>query len=1067
MPADIRSQLQATLSGSYTLERELGGGGMSRVFVAEETRLGRKVVVKVLSPELAASLSAERFEREIKVAASLQQANIVPVLFAGDAAGLPYYTMPFVEGRSLRAKLGDGPMSIAQATGVLKDIARALSYAHEHGVVHRDIKPDNVLLSGGAAVVTDFGIAKAISASRTGPGAGTLTQIGTSIGTPAYMAPEQAAADPDVDHRADIYAFGCLAYELLAGRSPFHDLSPQRMLSAHMHEKPTHVGELRPDAPQPLAELVMRCLAKDRNDRVQSASDILHTLETMSSAGTHAPLPSILIGGPGMLRKALLLYASAFVVVAILARAAILAIGLPDWVFPGALIVMALGLPVILFTAYVHHVARQIAMITAPAITAGGTPAVTRGTLAQIAVKASPHVSWRRAALGGVYAMGVLVVLVVGYMVLRALGVGPIGSLLAKGAIQKNERILVADFASPASDTSLGSVVSEALRTGLSQSRSISVMPLASVRDVLRRMQRSTSTRLDFSVAREIATREGIKAVIDGEVVGLGGKYIVSARLVATESGEPLVSFRETAADLTELLPAVDRVSKGLRERIGESLRSIHESRSIEQVTTPSLEALRKYVQGFRVLSFDADFQRGSSLLEEAIALDTGFAMAYRKLAAEINNRGGQPERVLALLQKAYDHRERLSDAERYLTIADYFHFGPRVDYAKAATAYETVLELQPTNTTANNNLGLMYMVSHDWPKAEVVLQRGVKLPDPAAVNFSNLIWTSLALRKAAQARAALDEYLRRFPTSASAPGVTARFLYLNGQTDSAMAVMLESRRARPNDYTVRTFAAQTLRDIVQSRGQLSESRRWSADLWDAHAERGSRMAPLAKALDDAWIDAWLRNDRGEAQRKLASALAAHPLDSLSFPDRPYARVVALQVASGDVERARRTQAHFERSSGSLHTAATEAQRFSMRGDIALAERRYDDAAAAYRESGNWQCLICAEARVGRAYDLADKPDSAIAAYTRFLDNPEELYRLSPARMPFQLADADYLAGTYKRLGELWQQKGDRQKALGYYLKFVDLWKNADPDLQPRVAEVRRRIARLRDIEGK
>ena len=195
--SDLRSRIQQSLSGSYTLERELGGGGMSRVFVADEQRLGRKVVVKVLSPELAAALSTPRFEREIRVAASLQQANIVPVLGAGDIDGLPWFSMPFVEGESVRARLTHGSLSIGEIVSILRDVSRALAYAHSHGVVHRDIKPDNVLLAAGSAIVTDFGIAKAISASRTMAPGGTLTVAGTSIGTPAYMAPEQAAGDPN------------------------------------------------------------------------------------------------------------------------------------------------------------------------------------------------------------------------------------------------------------------------------------------------------------------------------------------------------------------------------------------------------------------------------------------------------------------------------------------------------------------------------------------------------------------------------------------------------------------------------------------------------------------------------------------------------------------------------------------------------------------------------------------------------------------------------------------------------------------------------------------------------
>lgn len=182
----LRDDLQSSLSDAYTLDRELGGGGISRVFVAEERRLGRRVVIKVLPTELAAGLSAERFEREIRVAASLQQADIVPVLNAGDTKGVLYFTMPFVEGESLRARLRErGPLSPGETVSILRDVTRALAYAHDRGIVHRDIKPDNVLLSGGTAVVTDFGIAKAISAARTDGESATLTQLGTAIGTPA------------------------------------------------------------------------------------------------------------------------------------------------------------------------------------------------------------------------------------------------------------------------------------------------------------------------------------------------------------------------------------------------------------------------------------------------------------------------------------------------------------------------------------------------------------------------------------------------------------------------------------------------------------------------------------------------------------------------------------------------------------------------------------------------------------------------------------------------------------------------------------------------------------------
>ncbi len=288
---DLREQLQITLGDAYVLGRELGGGGMSRVFLAEETRLGRTVVVKVLAPDLVQGISAERFEREIRLAASLQQANIVPLLTAGDTHGLPYFTMPYVEGQSLRMRLSSGTLvPLSECLSILRDVARALGYAHEHGVVHRDIKPDNVLLSRGAAEVTDFGIAKALVDARLpSVGRDSLTQFGTSVGTPAYMSPEQAAGDPDLDHRADIYALGVMAYEMLAGRPPFSG-SPQAVMAAHVSTPPPPISG-RPDLPPALVRTVMKCLAKDPAHRYQSADELLADIEAVATPSGGA-LPS-------------------------------------------------------------------------------------------------------------------------------------------------------------------------------------------------------------------------------------------------------------------------------------------------------------------------------------------------------------------------------------------------------------------------------------------------------------------------------------------------------------------------------------------------------------------------------------------------------------------------------------------------------------------------------------------------------------------------------------------------------------------------------------------------------
>jgi len=286
---DFVERLRAALGGSYAIERELGGGGMSRVFVAEDRALERPVVIKVLHPELAAGVNVDRFKREVQLLARLQHPHIVPILSAGEADGLPYYVMPFVRGESLRARLERGPLAPAEAAGLLADVAKALAAAHAEGVVHRDIKPDNILVSGGAAVVADFGIAKALSSARLKEDAGTLTSLGTSLGTPAYMAPEQVAGDPNVDARADLYSLGCVAYEALTGASPFAGKTPQQMLAAQVIEAPPPIASRRDGIPPALAAVVMKCLEKEPANRPQSAGDLAALLDMGSTTDPHLP----------------------------------------------------------------------------------------------------------------------------------------------------------------------------------------------------------------------------------------------------------------------------------------------------------------------------------------------------------------------------------------------------------------------------------------------------------------------------------------------------------------------------------------------------------------------------------------------------------------------------------------------------------------------------------------------------------------------------------------------------------------------------------------------------------
>ena len=361
--ADLTARLQTAVGDAYRIERELGGGGMSRVFLAEETGLHRKVVIKVLPPDMAAGVNKERFQREIQLSASLQHPHVVSLLTAGSEGDLLYYVMPLIEGESLRAKLErEGELPVSETVRILREVLDALAYAHRHHVVHRDIKPDNVLLTEDHAVVADFGVAKAVSASSGGTQS-SLTSMGVALGTPAYMSPEQAAADPHVDHRADIYAVGALAYEMLTGRPPFTGSTPQQVLAAHVSQAPEPISQLRETIAPGLAELVMRCLAKRPADRWQTAGELKAQFDAIATpqsggitpTGTQ-PVAAVSAAEVAAkhhpVRVAALFGVAAAAVLAIV-YGVMIVVGLPDWVFLGAVILLAIGLPIMLVTG--HH----------------------------------------------------------------------------------------------------------------------------------------------------------------------------------------------------------------------------------------------------------------------------------------------------------------------------------------------------------------------------------------------------------------------------------------------------------------------------------------------------------------------------------------------------------------------------------------------------------------------------------------------------------------------------------------------------------------------------------------
>ncbi|HKI95574.1 MAG TPA: serine/threonine-protein kinase, partial [Gemmatimonadales bacterium] len=836
--SDFKDRVQQAVGETYRIERELGGGGMSRVYLAEETRLGRQVVIKVLPPEMAAGVNVERFEREIQLAAKLQHPHIVPVLSAGASDDILFYVMPFIRGESLRAKLSrEGELPVGEAVRILRDVVDALAYAHREHVVHRDIKPDNVLLSDNHAVVTDFGVAKAVASST---GESSLTSLGVALGTPAYMAPEQAAADPHVDQRADIYAVGALAYEMLTGRPPFTGATPQSVLSAHVTQTPEPVTMHRGSVPPALAELVMRCLEKKPADRFQRAEELRSLFEGMvTPTGGITPTASQPVAAVDYAAKARrahparvgVVFSGVSLVVAGVVYGLMLVLGLPSWVFFGAVGLMVVGLPVMLLTG---HQERKRAMARAT-----GVHTMTPAGMKKL-------FTWKRSLVIGGAAFGALALVAGGAMAMRALGIGPFATLVSSGALKDRQTIILADFVNHAADTTLGPTLTEAFRVDLSQSPTVQLMDPQAIASTLVRMRKAPDTRMTPAVAHEVAERSGVTAMVTGQIDPVGKGYVLSASVQGVGDGRVLTAVRETAADDGQLITALDALSRDLRERIGESLVTIRQTQPLDQVTTSSLDALRKYTEAVR--RFDVgDFSGAEGLLHDAVARDSNFAMAYRKLAAVLSNTGASFAQLVQVSTRAFELRDRLPPLERDLTTAWYYQ-NVEYDPSQAIAAYRSALERDSANSVALNDLSLELAQTRDYAGAESLAVRGVALRGGAS------LYLNAAAAMAYQghydaADSVLDLAASRSVTSVAMGIIRAAVAAARGRYDTATTLARAALAASGGSSYATSGLEALLSAIAAAEG------RYSAAMQHAEASfkaSGAPAGPLDAAVSAA-----------------------------------------------------------------------------------------------------------------------------------------------------------------------------------------------------------------------
>jgi eukaryotic-like serine/threonine-protein kinase len=727
--------------------------------------------------------------------------------------------------------------------------------------------------------------------------------------------------------------------------------------------------------------------------------------------------------------------------------------GLPPWVPPFALVLLLIGLPVVLATAVVQEGG------PAGARGDGPRPDATSPEVSATIPEPSPqrtflqrHLTWKRALLGGGAAFTFLALLVGAYLVGWATGTGPGGSLTGRGEVTSGDRLVLADFASVGGDPGLGTVITDALRIDLHEHTILEVLERVEIREALGRMQQAPDQLLTPELAREVALREGAKAVLEGAVAQAGSGYVFTATLREAESDRVLAPFRETASGDEDFTAALERLSRSIRNRIGEPLRSIYQSPGLERVTTASLPALRRYTEAIR--AFDrTDYVAAIGLLEEAVELDPDFASAWRALSVSLGNAEWDRAREQEAAREAFRLRDRLTERERYLTEANYHRRVTR-DRAARMEAYRRVLRIDPYDRAAANNLSLDYSTEGDWAGVIALLDPVVHRPTglPPAVAHLNLIRAHLRQGSWDEALRVAELMTERHPESLAAHSEMFWILLILGEEEEARTWMEQLLASGERNPQAVVTAERTLGRLALWRGRLEESRERHARAEAAAAEIGasSRLvtrlfrvhAELAVGKDAQGL-ALLRETESQG---LFAALP--PSDQWHFF---HANLLGMAGRADEAEAVLRR--FDEEVPATFHEAfhvRNESARFYVplhRGDPEEAIRIIES----IRTDG--PCHGCYAKRMGLALLEAGRPDEAVAEWEEALAWRDRVHA------------SDWHLGQnlwiLQRIGPVYEALGETEKALDHYRRMVDLWADADPELQPRVLEWRERVAAL------